>query len=65
MSEVLFLQLLHLANLVHLQANVLRLPPVEILLTDPGLADQLNHRNAYLCLLQNPDDLLHTESGHS
>jgi hypothetical protein len=34
-------QLLHLANRVHLQANVLRLPPVERLLTDPGLADHV------------------------
>ena len=60
--QVLLLQLLHLANLVYLKANVLGLPSVKRLLTDPSLPDHLNDGDPNLCLFQHPDDLLHTES---
>jgi hypothetical protein len=60
--HVLFLQHLHLTDLIHFQANVLGLPSVKGLLADPSLPDQLNHRNSNFGLLQHSNDLLQTES---
>jgi len=51
--RIILSRLLDLANLIHFQASVLRLPTLVRLPCDFGLADQLGHRYTYLGLLQN------------
>ena len=51
---ILFLELLELADLVGFQPLVLFLPPIQRLLRDPHLSDQLRHRHSHFGLLQHP-----------
>src|SRR5271166_6757925 len=55
----LFLQLLQLANLIHLQSGMLLLPAIERLLADSYSADQFHHRHPRLGLLYDGHDLLY------
>jgi hypothetical protein len=61
-TRVFLLQLLHLANPINFQTNVLRIPPVECLFADPGLPDHFHYWYSHLGLLQYPDNLFHTRS---
>jgi hypothetical protein len=61
-TQVSRLQLPHLASLINLQTNVLRLPPVECTFADPCLPNRLHHQYAHIDLLQHPDNLFHAES---
>jgi hypothetical protein len=60
--RVLFLQLLHLPELIDLQPTVLLLPTVKRLFGNPHLADQLHNRYLQFRLLQDRYDLLYSKT---